>query len=226
MSQLIHAFNDRTSDPWPDVWRAEDLRCISGDDHLAPLDVLLPGDLLVRVLHPYVGNHDRPGSYEILRYLSTYVTDKGLGRGLSVFATLDDPLSARPKERGDVLAGLARALDAAIGAEARRTRLLLQAFLRHRGDLEIEETDVPRLYLRIPTPGRRTLRLLRSEAQGDVEVLARRIPQALAERAWRLRAPNPVGALDLPLSLPWIVAPSAHALLAVQADLEAFLGNT
>jgi hypothetical protein len=226
MSHLIHSFHDRTSNPWPDTWRVEDLRCISDDHHLAPLDVLLPGDLLVRVLHPYVANHDRPGSYEILRYLSIYATDKGFGRGLSVFATLDDPLSSRPKGRGDVLAGLARALDAAVGAEARRTRLLLQAFLRHRGNLKIEETDIPHLYLRIPTPGRRTLRLLRSEARGDVEVLARRIPQALAERAWRLRAPNPVGALDLPLSLPWIDVPSAHALLAVQADLEAFLSNT
>lgn len=226
MSQLTHVFHDRTPSSWPDTWRTEDLRCISDGRHLAPLDVLLPGDLPVRVLHPYVTNHDRPGAYEILRYLSICATDKGFGRGFSVFATLDDPLSSRPKERSDVLAGLARALDAAVGAEARRTRFLLQAFLRHQSDLVIKETDIPYLYLRIPTPGRRTLRLFRSETHGDIEILARRIPKGLAERAWRLRAPNPVGALELPRSLPWITPPSAHALLAAQADLEAIFGNT
>lgn len=217
----IHISVDANPRPWPDVWTPLDLVCPQGGDHLAPLDVLLPGGLLVRVLHPFVAT-DAAGAYELLRYTSAHATEMGIGRGLAPFARLEDPAPVRPARRQDVIEGLARALDAAIGLEARRTRFLLQAFLKTYGDFLIDEDDGP-LHLRLPRQGRATLRLLQGPAASDI--LAKRLPFPLLARTARLRAPDGQGGLAYPEILPWIPFSSAHAALATQQDLERLLAG-
>jgi hypothetical protein len=218
MSQ-IHVVADGHIRPWPARWTAADLACADRGDHLAPLDVLLPGALLVRVLHPFVAT-DSAGAFGLLRFTSVHVAETGVGRGLAPFATLDDPAPSRPSSRQDVLEGLARALDAAIGAEARRTRLLLQAFLQTRVGRRLPDASF--LSLRLPPHGRGMLRL-RHGPPHVRDVLAKRLPPPLLARAARLRVPDGRGGLAPPETLPWLPTGSAHATLAAQDDLERLL---
>lgn len=239
----LFVYSDAQIFPWPDVWTPEQIFCVSSGKHLAPLDVVLPNNLLVRVMHPFVVT-DYPGFYEIFCYTTVHASEQGIGRGLVTFAKLKDPTPSHPTCQQDIINGLARAFDAAIGQKARQTRLLLQTFLKNHCSFPLTETD--NLYLRFPTSSEQgRIRLCHTQGSSNLPkrfplghaggflppssssktIIVKRLPPPLLSRVACLRAPNPHGGLSPPEFLPWIDPISAHTNLALQGELEQLLSQ-